>query len=183
MTVAGTGTLVHLPFADRAAFGSPYPEGIAVAHIDLTGDATGGIASGSVQAVGPFLYRLELMAATLNSGPAITGSYTSAHRWAADRSGLGQTAFDLSWVPDIAQDGGFTLLRPSPVDYAQIRRVPLGRTDVSALWVIWQTTFGTNVDGGLYDFDLILTYWPAESLYQPGFLASFFEAPVVPLAI
>jgi len=169
-----------MAFADRAAFASPYPEGIAAGHVDVLGDASGGSVSASFDANGGFLYRLELMNVTVPSASAVTANYVTAHRWITDRTGLGPAAFDLNWIFSQGVDASFSVFTPTQRDMATIRRVPIGRTDDILSQVILSLAVEQNVDGGAHDFDVILTYWPVESLYRPGFLSSFWEAPIVP---
>jgi len=180
MTVAGTGTLVHLPFPDRPEYGSPYPEGIAVGHIDITGDASGGAITSALSAEGRFLYRLELLNATKGTAIANIANYITAHRWATERSGLGAQAFDLNWIPSKVDGAAFSVYRPESQDLEMIRRFPIGRTDRVDLQVITSFFWQTNEDLILYDVDWVFTYWPSTALYRPGFLASFWESPFIP---
>lgn len=177
--VTNTG-VIHLPFGERPQYGSPYPEGIAVAHADVTGDASGGAVTVAILADGGFLYRLELMNATRSDVANVTLDVISSHRWATDKSGLGATAFDLNWLATRQAVGTFVVYTLRGEDRDRIRRFPLGRTDKVALQTIWAVTFQTNVNTIEYDVDLVLTYWPKESLAMPGFLSSFYEAPAVP---
>ncbi len=181
MAIAATGGLVHLPFADRQIFGSPYPQGIAVGHIDITGDVSGGGISATFLADTGFLYRLEVFQSTRGNESADKASYASAHRWATDRSGRGLAAFDLNWVCDQTIGDSFSVYKPFPVDLEMLRRFPMGRTanDPDGQ-IIWSVFYETNTDAIIFDVDLVLTYWRQEAMFRPGFLASFWEAPIVP---
>jgi len=180
MSVSTTGTLVHLPFADRAAYGSPYPEGLAVEQMTVTGDATGGIVTTALQADGGFLYRLEMLSATKGSLVSNEASYILAHRMLTDRSGGALGSFNRNWVPDRRPGTSFSTYNPAPSDLAMLRRLPAGRTDRVSLQVLANFNWLTNEDTIVYDVAWIFTYWPVESLYRPGFLASFWESPFVP---
>ncbi len=181
MSVAGTGELVRLAFTDRPRYGDPHPEGIAVGHIDLTGDATGGVVGATFLSDGGFLFRLELMAATSGVNTTSVMDAITSHEWATARSGLGALAFDLNWNLENHQSAfaGFTQFAPTEVDRQMIRRFPIGRTvDVSLQTVIQMNAINTNLL--VYDFDIVCTYWRKEALSRPGFLASFWESPLVP---
>jgi len=77
--------------------------------------------------------------------------------------------------------GTFGVWIPSSDVLFAMRRVPVGRTDQVIQQILFGFEMPTNEDLTVYDFDLILTYWPTESLYRPGFLSSFWEAPLVPI--
>lgn len=181
MSIAATGEIIHLPFGERPAYGSPYPEGIAVGHIDQVGDASGNPITATFLADGGFLYRLELTQATRGGVDTTDWDYITSHRWATDKSGLGATAFDLNWVAAQQSQGlsSFTSHTPRVQDLAAIRRFPMGRTDKVALQTLLSWT-AENTDTILYDFDVVLTYWRKESLSMPGFLSAFYEAPAAP---
>jgi len=180
VAISTTAGLVLLPFTERSNFADPHPIGLAVGHVDVTGDASGGGISASLLADGGFMFRLEMLQSTLNVTSAAAQNIILAHRWASDRSGLGATAFDMNWALDQRIDAvsAFSTYSPFPADLAMIRRFPLGRTDnvQSQFIVSWNST---NQDTLLYDFDAVFTYWRTEALYRPGFLSSFYEAPEV----
>lgn len=181
MAVNNNTSVVLLPFSVRPGFGSPYPLGVAVGHIDVTGDLSGGAAGGTLLAPGGFLYRLELLNSTMGfSGSAVDMSFITSHRWATDRSGRGIAAFDLNWHAETENKSGFLVATPRPSDYQMIRRFPMGRTDNVAAQVLSAITWITNIDTALYDFDWVFTYWRKEATYLPGFMAAFLEAPFVP---
>jgi len=180
VTVSATDNLVHLPFADRIEYGSPYPEGIAVGHLDAVGDASGGSVVGSMQADGGFLYRLELLNATKSTTTTAIAHYITAHRWATDRSGLGAQAFDLNGIAEQFITSTFSAYSLRDVDYQQLRRFPMGRTDRVLTQVLTSFTFEGNENTTVYDIDWMFTSWPTTALYRPGFLASFWESPFVP---
>jgi len=181
VSIADSGQIIHLPFTDRPQYADPHPEGIAVGHIDSTGDASGGTLTQTFLADGGFLYRLELLQATRDSDTSSEMNYITSHQWATDRSGLGVGAFNLNWVMENHRDaqGAFVQWAPRLVDLTMIRRVPLGRTD-DVLQQILLSAAASNQDTSIYDLDVVLTYWRKESLSRPGFLASFWESPFVP---
>ena len=181
MAIATTGELLRLPFANRPDFGNPYPEGIAVGHIDITGDASGGGLSASFLSDGGFLFRLELVQATKSGAQETTFDYITAHRWATDRSGFGATAFDLNWIFERSVTGinAFQTYRPFLQDLQMLKRFPMGRTDDAALQFVFLIET-SNVDAIVYDFDLVCSYWRKEALYRPGFLQAFWSEPIVP---
>ncbi len=178
MAIAVNTGVVRLPFADRPAFGSPYPEGIAVAGTTLTGDASGGDVTLVVLSDGGFLYRVEKVGLTKGDALATTLALLSSHRWASDRSGLGPTTFDLNWITTQVLAATFSVFSLAATDFQQIRRFPIGRTDAVALQTIFQFGHSTNVNTRSYQFDLVMSYWRTESMYRPGFLQSFWESPV-----
>lgn len=182
--------VVHLPFGDRAQYGSPYPEGIAVGHRTITGDATGGQIDLEFTAEAGFIYRLELVQLDRQASGTIVAKFTTSHRWAGDKSGLGTNPFLLQWPTRALADSArrqYTLWNvagggSSPM--AEIRRFPLGRLDkqpTGQILVEWN--LDTNTDGVIHRFNVVFTYWRKEALSLPGFLSSFYEAPVVPSAL
>lgn len=182
MALAPTAGIVLLPFAERQRYGDAHPIGLAVGHIDQTGDASGNPLTASFLADGGFLFRLEMIQATLGSTTPVDMNFILAHRWASDRSGFGDTAFDMNWVLEerVSASGAFGAYSPAPADLQQIRRFPLGRTDnVTAQFIA--SFNSTNQNGLVYDYDIVMSYWRVEALYRPGFLASFFESPFIPL--
>ncbi len=181
MSVQETDGLVFLPFSERQRYGDAHPIGIAVGHMDMVGDASGGVVSASLLADAGFLFRLELIQATRNVTTAAPMDLIVSHRWATDRSGLGATAFDMNWILEQRSTATFTFstFSPSPADLQMIRRFPLGRTDNTTLQFVVSFNVA-NVDTVIHDFDVVLSYWRAEALFRPGFLASFWESPFVP---
>lgn len=183
MALTPNTAVVHLPFGERPAYGSPYPEGLAVAHIDVTGDASAGGITGIVQADRGFLYRLELMNVTKDDEVGNSVSVISSSNYLTDRSGLGTAAFDLNWQTIRVNNQGFQLFQLESTVWRQIRKQIIGRTDAGSLQTIWTFVIETNTLADVWDMDLIFTYWRKESLAQPGFLSSFLEAPVVPSTV
>ena len=187
MAIAAAEAVVHLPFGERPEYGSPYPEGIAVAHREIVGDATGGNINLSFTAKSGFIYRLELVHLHILSATSFTSSINTSHRWAGDKSGLGGSSFLLTWplssLPGVtfkvytlatATGGGGDTLQ-------SIRRFPLGRLDklpTGQVLVSFFTALQANLI--VYTYSVVFTYWPKESLALPGFLSSFYEAPIVP---
>jgi len=173
--------IVRFPFAQLPAYGSPNPEGVAVCHIDVTGDVSGGAISGGMTSIGQFIYRLELLQLTRGDLAADDVDYVTFHQWATAKSGFGTNAFDLNWHFESRSTINFGLYRPFDVDLRMIRRFPLGRTDdVGASFIIFYQNLD-NADGIAYDVDGVFTYWRKEALLQPGFLQAFYEAPFVPI--
>ena len=182
MAVSTTAGVIHVPFSDRAEYSSPYPLGIAVAHADLLGDATGGLAVASFLADGQFLYRLEGLNTTVNedADTDIVDCITS-HGWATRTAGLGTAAFDLNWVlikRAATSPANFAIASLADADLRAISRLPMGRTDKVALQTIMAIDH-RNTDTRIYDFDAWWSYWPATARSESGFLQSFYEAPVV----
>lgn len=192
MALAPTGGIIHLPFGDRPQYGSPYPEGIAVGHIAQTGDATGGTFSMTFVADGGFLYRLEGCQLARGATAVVTVDFITSHRWASDKSGLGVSSFDLNWPMGMSTVGAFSVFTPggrsvavanegiSNDDLAMVRRLPMGRTDDTLLQTLMSVNISSNVNAVTHEMSVWLTYWRKESLYQPGFLGSFYEAPATP---
>lgn len=185
---------MHLPFGERPIYGSPEPEGIAVGFIDQDGDATGGDITFTYLADGGFLYRFEGLQVARGVAVGLTGSFLTSHRWATDKSGLGTSSFDLNHMLTYGLATGFAVYTPgnqrgsggssggaTPVPYMQLRRLPMGRTEDVALQVLLTITGAAwNVDTITHEAAIWLTYWRKESLYKPGFLQSFYEAPAIP---
>jgi len=172
--------IVHLPLGERPRYGSPYPEGIAVGHQDITGDASGGTIVNAFLADGGFLYRLELVNVTQSTANTNSVHIIQSSRWATDKSGLGAAAFDLNWhLIQVGRDG-FSVYTPENQNMGMMRRMIMGRTDTVDLQTVASYHIGSNVDTVVWDMDIVLTYWRKESLSLPGFLSSFYEAPAVP---
>lgn len=180
MSVVGLAGLVRVQFSDRPAFGSPYPEGYAAGHIDLTGDATGGGVQASFSTEGGFLYRLELLNYTRGDNVASQSNFITDHRWLTDATGLGANAFQLNWNFVARTPIGFTIFEPFPEQMRMLRRIPIGQTAKVGSVIIFTINDPNNTDTIAYDFDVIFSYWKTEALYRPGFMSSFLMAPEVP---
>ncbi|KKK83232.1 hypothetical protein LCGC14_2795450 [marine sediment metagenome] len=185
MALATTLGMVHLPFGERPQYGSPYPEGMAVAHSDVADDASGGDHTFTILADGGFLYRLELVNLVRGSGTIANLHIITSHRWASDKSGLGNSAFDLNWdLIGASVLPGFSVYGFNPLNnlggVSMLRRFPMGRTEGVALQQVINLTVISQVNTITNEMSFVFTYWRKESLYQPGFLSSFFEAPASP---
>lgn len=192
MSIASTLGIVHLPFGERPQYGSVYPEGLGVAHDDSPDDATGGVHSFTVLANPGFIYRLELFNYVRGEETVRVTTVISSHRWAADKSGLGNNSFDITWVAagfSAGSGSGFSGygLRNSAAANAhdvtdQIKRFPLGRLSGApgVAQSIFFVSMLTNTDTISNDLALVFTYWDKQALFLPGFLSAFFEAPAAP---
>jgi len=191
MAIAATSGVVHLPFGERPQYGQPYPEGIAVAHIDQTGDASGGAFSMTILADAGFLYRFEGMQMARGVSTVIIVDYITSHRWASDKSGRGNSAFDLNWICAVDNATGFAVYKPGGArgtavstggnnDLAMIRRLPMGRLDNVLLQQLFTMNLSANTNTITHELSLWFTYWSKQSVYLPGFLSAFYEAPAVP---
>jgi len=180
VAVSVSSGIVHFPSTVLPGFGAPNPEGLAVGHVDATGDLSGGLTSMSLLADGGFLYRLELFNATRDNADADQASLITSHRWATDKSGLGVSAFDLNWILENVSSSQqvFGNQKLQLNDYQMIRRFPLGRTDAVAAQFI-MTFLADNVDATVYDIDAVFSYWPKTAMFRAGFLQSFNEFPGV----
>jgi len=188
MAIATSINLERLQTGERPQYGSPYPEGIAVAHSQITGDASGGIITWTILSDGGFLFRLEGIQIAIGTTTIDVVHMITSHRWASDKSGLGTTSFDLNWgLGFYLAASGFQVAsltgnnQTSTIDaLTQVRKLPMGRSEnVSAQQVMFVTVEG-NIDTIDYQLAAWCTYWRKESLYLPGFLESFYESPVVP---
>ena len=179
MAIAGSSGILRMQFGERPGFGNPQPEGIAVAHGEITGDASGGGVSFTFLSDGGFLYRLEVCQSTRGSTTNSLMSIIASSRWATERSGLGAGAFDLNWILLRTGGTGFAMHRIRTDDLIQIRRFPLGRTDQVSLQVMFTFLDSINTNNEDYEFDLVFSYWRTEAMYRPGFLQAFWEAPLV----
>lgn len=180
MGITPNTEVVHLPFGAREAYGAPYPEGIAVGHIDAVGDATGGAITASFTAPDQFLYRLEVVNATSDDEVTKDVSIATVHEWATAQSGFSSQAFTLNWQLSQVPQGGFSVYTfGGATVWVQIRRFPIGAVTPSAGQFIAVITVQQNVDLDVWDFDVVFSYWPKTALYLPGFLSSFYEAPEV----
>ncbi len=182
----------HLPFTERQEYGSPYPEGIAVAASDASDDASGGAHSWSMLADGGFVYRLELVNLTRGEATARSAHTITSHRWAADRIPDVATSFDLNWplIPTLLT--GFSIYAMAfgsaggagaQDAVAMSRRFPMGRLEKVTFQQLMLVTVDVNIDGITNELAVVWSYWRKEALYRPGFLASFYEAPEIPTPI
>jgi len=182
VAVSVSSGLERLSFADRPQYSSPYPLGIAVGRAAVTGDASGGGVTMTLLSDGGFLFRLELLSLVRGDVTSTTQNIITSHRWAGDRSpAASPTDFDLNWHLTRVAQGGFSVSRANVDVMSMIRRFPMGRTDNVALQVILSASDAVNTDTVTYEFHAICTYWRKEALQRPGFLASYYEAPEVPL--
>lgn len=173
-----------MPFANRPDFADPYPEGLAVGRVDSVGDASGGNVSMTLLSDGGFLFRPELINFTRGDVIDDDVSMIISHRWAADRSPvIPPTGMDLNW--GMARDGlgTFSIYRMNADVMEMLRRFPLGRTDNVALQIVFNIIIPTNTLAITYTLNVVCSYWPMSALQRPGFLAAFYEAPVVPRVI
>lgn len=183
MAIADNVAMTHVAFGDRPRYGSPYPEGVALGRSSVTGDLTGGNIVVSFQADGGFLYRFEAFHAEKDQ-VAVNEDWVVLfiHGWATEKTDFGTGAFnvlhklgrELNTVPGILT---YTM---SDREQFPARRFPLGRVDSTADQLLAQLTIGTNTDGANYLAQFVCTYWRKEATYLPGFISSFYEAPVVP---
>ncbi len=191
MAIARQTALIHLRTGDRPQYGSPYPDGLAVAHIDAVGDATGGLVTFAFFADGGFLYRLESMSWRTGSFSGQIGFITTSHNWLQQKSGAPIGSWDLSYpvvgFGIVITGVAFSTYHPilggptgDAVDAMEvIRRTPIGRIDRSLSQQVVNAGM-TNVNLLTYDINLVFTYWRKEAIYLPGFLSSFYNAPAVP---
>lgn len=179
MALTPSTTLVHLPFAAREAYGAPYPEGIAVGHIDQTGDATGGAITASFLAQDQFLYRLELLNVSSSDATVNDVSFLSVHAWATEASGFSAGAFSLNWKTRQDLLGGFSIFTPVIDTLEAVRRFPMGSVTPAAGQFVIVITTENNINNIVWDYDVVCSYWPKTALYRPGFLSSYWEAPEV----
>jgi len=192
MALATTIGLEHLPLGERPQYGQPYPEGIAVAASNVPDDATGGTHTFSINADPGFLYRLELLNWTRGEELVRTMHIITTHQWATGRTPFDAAAFDLNWFLEPVAKSGFavyTLCGGSQgadggVEImSMIKRFPMGSAGGGAPGVSTQLMFLTTtvqLDTITNEISVVWTYWRKQSLYLPGFLSSFYEAPAVP---
>lgn len=180
MAITPSTTMVHLPLAPREAYGSPYPEGVAVGHIDAVGDATGGSVTASFLAQDQFLYRLEVVNATQAATEATNdASLALLSSWATRASGDGAGAYTLNWQMTQNKGQNFAVFVPTLESIPWMRRQILGDIIPGAGQFVAVITLDANTDTIVYDFDIMCSYWPKTALYLPGFLSAFYEAPEV----
>ena len=197
MTLASTSGVVHLPFGERPQYGSPFPEGLAVAANFDTDDASAGIHTFSILAPRGFLYRLELLNLTRGAILIEVCHFITRHDWATAKGSAIAGAFNLNWglgqsLFNTEGGGGFTIYTPmggiaqtSAHDIVpRIRRFPMGsfRGDPGVDQQLLFVTIEDNVDTVTNELAIVMTYWRKEATYFPGFLSSFFESPFVPSA-
>ena len=193
MALSPNGQIIHLPFGERPQFGTPYPDGIAVGHINQTGDASGGKLTMTFLADGGFVYRFEGINMSRGTSVIEEADLITAHGWATAKSGLGTSAFDLNWILSMSLASSFAVYSlgggraqsssnpaGNPTDYQQLHRLPMGRTDKVAVAQTLARVQLDNITTVTHELSMWCTYWRVESLYLPGFLSSFYEAPEVP---
>lgn len=184
LTVTATVEITRLPFAKREGFGGPYPDGLAVAFATITGDGSMGVAEALFTTPAGFFYRLEIAQATRSDVPAsIEALLRCRADWLSQASPFqsGSLSFDQAMNGTSILSGSFTLFETTR-DANYLRRIPfgfLGGVAPTATGVVVEMQI-PNDNLIVYNFRTILTYWRRESFYLPGFLSSFFEAPVVP---
>lgn len=180
MSVDLSTGVTHLASADRPRYGQPYPEGLAVGHLSVTGDASGGQVSATFLTDGGFLYRAEVITQTRGDTLTSTPNIVTSHEWATARAPVDAIAFNLNWILLQTQTSAFGGATLAVRDWVQLRRFPMGRTDQVTLQVLINMIDNVNTNLVVYEFDCIFSYWRTEALARPGFLQAFWEAPVVP---
>lgn len=184
MSIVAVVDVVHAAFGHRPRYGSPYPEGIALGHADVVGDATGGDLTVNFNADGGFLYRLETVHVLKQSVAVLDDiRLVLISGWASQKSGLGTASFNITRQLARNVATPITNYRLTHTEYMEARRFPLGRTDADRAQLLAQFIFPTNTNTIVWDFNIVLTYWRKEATYLPGFLSSFYESPVVPIDI
>jgi len=176
--------LVHLPFVERERYGDPYPAGLAVGHVDVTGDASGGNITANFTSQAGFLYRLELLHALVFQNSSTAMQYITSHIWLTEASGQGAAAFDLRWFTAVSNRTTppitLTVHTPQGPDRDMLVRLPLGHINGGAA----QTIVNIQVDNQntiVHDFNVLMSYWRKEALHRPGFWTAFWAAPVAPI--
>jgi len=188
VALATTVGVTHLPIGERPQYGTPYPDGVAIAFNNTADDASGGAHTFSINADPGFLYRLELVNYTRGEGTLRVVHAITVHRWAAAKADVSLNAFDLNWVLG-GQGGGtfsvYTIGASSAPEVARdLRRFPMGAAlgggapGVSVQLMLITNESNTNTITN--ELSVVWTYWRKEALYLPGFLSSFYEAPAVP---
>lgn len=183
MAISSVKVVTHLGFGERPQYATPYPEGIAVSHHDVTGDLSGGNIVFSILASPGFLYRYEMVRGNLDVDVAEDWDLILTHAWATDRSGLGDGAFNINHIMFRSVGSGAEVqLEPdiSGGRYDHMHRFPIGSIAAGVPQLIAQVTVPTNTNTRVYDLNTVWTYWRKEAMHLPGFLSSFFEAPAVP---
>jgi len=184
VAIVASGGLVHLPFNQPTQFASTFPEGIAVGRVALTGDASGGIATTNITADGHFLYRLENFQVSVLETISDEIRTIIEFRWAADASGLGPSFSNFSYWLIRNNRAGTVADTIYELDIGRremIKRLPIGRLDDVQDQTIW-TIQAVNSNGRVWTTRASFAYWPQSAMYRPGFLSSFWEAPI-PLQI
>lgn len=194
MALATTLGVDHLPLGERPQYGMPYPEGIAIASSEVADDASGGSHTFSISADPGFLYRLELVTWIRGESTSRNLHCITVHRWANAKRPNVNSALDLNWILEptalgasftvYALVGGGSTDGNSESPMVQLRRFPMGPAlgggapGVAAQLMAF--TNDVNTTGITNNLVVVWTYWKKESLYLPGFLSSFYEAPAVP---
>jgi len=180
MAINVTEALRLLPFTNREAYSSPYPVGLAIAAAVDTGDATGGTASFTLEAPGEHLFRIEQLKMGRSDAVTTSGLATLSEQFLADRTSFGSSLFDHDWIMDAIAEDLFTTTqyRLDPADLKQMRRIPIGTARHVAAFNIAIMRM-SNIDTIAYTFEIVLSYWEITALKEPGFLQSFWEAPIV----
>jgi len=188
MAIARNVAVTILPLGERPQYGSPYPEGLAVAGDQFTGDATGGAVAWVLNADPGLLFRLEGFNLSVGNNVNMDGDVIINHRWAGDKAGIAAAVFGTNWLLERFASAAFSTYSMvmgagaggDPI--AQIRRLPMGQLTgppgVSQL--LMAVNIANNFDTIGYELFVWFTYWRRESISLPGFLSSFLESPVVP---
>lgn len=193
MALATITELVRIPLGERPQYGQPYPEGLAVAAVSPTENASGGAHTVSIIADPGFLYRLELVNWTRGEPTARSIHCVTVHRWAESKAPVAAQGFDLNWILLSTQTGsafsvytldGGTQGQGHSSHLPMIGRFPmgsqLGGLAPGVAVQIMLLTNDVNTDTITNEIAVVATYWKKESLYLPGFLSSFHQAPAVP---
>jgi len=180
MAIIASGVINRLANAGVPAFASPNPEGVAMCHIDIVGDGSGGQISGGIVSSGQFLYRLELFQIRANALSSDEVELFTLHDWATQSLGFGANSFDQLWHLERDSLAAFVTYALFERDFNMVHRFPLGSTQKVGVTNILFFQDISNIDLRVYDVNAVFTYWRKEALALPGFLQSFYDAPFVP---
>jgi len=181
MSISASGTIVRMPSAGVPAYASPNPEGLAVCHIDVTGDGSAGTISGGIVSSGQFLYRLEaFVIVRFDSILQLIPELFIFPDWATVGAGFGANSFDILYNMEVGDNGVTQRITLRRRYQEQVRRIPLGSLRNVAVTNVLFYQGLTNTNTVVHDISAFFTYWRKESMALPGFIQSFYEAPFVP---
>jgi len=183
VAVSGSIELRHVEFGLRRRYGDAHALGLALGHVEITGNGSGGNVTHIFTAPTGFLYRLEALNAIRADVITDTANVIFTHVMLEANAGLGSADLNLSYPLERAPTGtagGHTI---RTADRQSERRIPIGQTERGPVTTVCQVTFNTNTNTVVYLATVVLAYWRQEAMFRPGFLSAFWETPILDLPL
>lgn len=172
-------TVTHIPFPSRVDYKSLEPDGLAVARLESTGDASGGNVLHTFRGQAGFLYILRGISAEMdedggvNANPDIEIRFDA--QWIADAAGLSQgDFFSVLSMANVGATGATVRRVPTSSFISELleigRILPLGRFQRTGVFDIFSMSHRENVLTNTYVSLPLFDVYRTEAFTVPGIL-------------